>query len=384
VSFRGIHNRAVNCISIDQPAHFSAFEQEDPGEADTYDTTFDSCVIVNGTGNFVDVNNRGGDVTVINCDFELGPAASRSRLFEVDEGYLRIIDTNMRIKGALTTRMINPGAGTTEIELRGGRIVFEGTTPARLIDNSTSANIKVIVEDLVVDNFGSLTALYGNNPVMVAGSRFGNVRVIGNLTDIVSGVTADAIKPYLSGNVYDLGGDRVWKPVTTYVEARWIPAGSMRPRATSGAGLDDYDSGTNDVTIDALYFDSNTQEYAHFSEGMPKGWNRGPVTFAPCWTNTGGSAAQTVVWSLAGRAMGDGDAINGAFGTAQTSTDTWQAQNSQHRGPVSSPITIGNSPVENDLVVFEISRVTGSDDMAGDAILLGIMLFLTMNSDTDE
>jgi collagen type VII alpha len=172
-------------------------------------------------------------------------------------------------------------------------------------------------------------------------------------------------------------------PAGTGKNALWVPAAVMWPRATNGAGEGTYDSGANDVTIKTLDFDTTTQEYAHFVVAMPKSWNEGTVTFVPYWTNTGGSSTQTVVWSLAGRALGDSDAINGTFGTVQTSTDTWLAQNDLHIGPESSAITIGNSPAQNDLVPFEISRVVGSDNMAGDALLIGIMLFITTDAAND-
>lgn len=158
----------------------------------------------------------------------------------------------------------------------------------------------------------------------------------------------------------------------------------MWPRATSGAGEGTYDSGSNDVTVKTLDFDTTTQEYAHFCIGMPKGWNESTVTFQAYWTNTGGASTQTVVFSLAGRAVSDDDAINGAFGTVQTSSDTWLAQNDLHISPESSAITIGNTPAENDMVFFEVSRVVGSDNMAGDAILLGIKVFITYNVGNDS
>lgn len=163
----------------------------------------------------------------------------------------------------------------------------------------------------------------------------------------------------------------------------WIDASFLTPRATNGFQFTDYDSGANDVTLRVAAFDTSTQEYGHFKLRMPKSWNEGTVTFIPVWTNTGGSATQNVVWSLAGRALGDDDAINGAMGTAQTSGDTFLSQNDYHAGPESSAITIGNSPAEGDLVVFEVSRVVGSDNMAGDALLIGLVLRLTINAPND-
>jgi hypothetical protein len=163
----------------------------------------------------------------------------------------------------------------------------------------------------------------------------------------------------------------------------YVPAAAMWPKATNGAAEITYDSGANDVTVFALGFDTTTQEYAQFGIAMPNSWNEDTVTFIPYWTNTGGASTQTVVWSLAGRALSNDDAIDGTFGTVQTSTDTWLAQNDMHVGPESAAITIGGTPAANDFVMFEISRVVGSDNMAGDAVLLGIKLVLTMATAND-
>ncbi len=166
-------------------------------------------------------------------------------------------------------------------------------------------------------------------------------------------------------------------------QSMYIPASAMYPRATSGAEETTYDSGSNDVTIRALGFDTTTQEYAQFEVAMPKSWNEGTVTFVPYWTNTGGASTQTVRWTLAGVAISNDDALNASMGTAQSSSDTWLAQNDLHVGPESSAITIGGSPAEGDIVVFQISRDVANDNMAGDAVLLGIMLFFTINGVND-
>jgi hypothetical protein len=163
----------------------------------------------------------------------------------------------------------------------------------------------------------------------------------------------------------------------------YIPASGMYPRATSPAEEIDYDSGSNDVTIKALAFDTTTQEYAQFEVVMPKSWDFGTVTFRPYWTNTGGATTQTVRWTLAGVAIADDEALNATVGTAGNSDDTWLAQNDLHVGPESSAITIGGSPADGKLIVFQVSRDVANDNMAGDAVLLGIMLFFTVDKAND-
>ncbi len=163
-------------------------------------------------------------------------------------------------------------------------------------------------------------------------------------------------------------------------KAIWIDASAMRPKATNGAGFSDYDSGASDVTLRCADFDATTQEYAQFKMAMPEIWDEGTVTFKPYWTNTAGLSTETVIFSLAGLALSNDDAINASFGTIQTSTDTWIAQNDLHVGPESSAITIAGTPAAGDLVVFEVSRVVVSDDLTGDARLIGLMLYVTTNA----
>lgn len=172
-------------------------------------------------------------------------------------------------------------------------------------------------------------------------------------------------------------------PGVTGVVEYWIDAGSMTPKATNGAEAATFDSGSNDLSGSVLNFDTTIQEYAHFKHAMPKGWDEGTITFIPYWTNTGGSSTQTVEFTLAGRAISNDDVINGALGTAGASNDTWLAQNDLHIGPESSAITIGNTPAENDLVWFEISRNVANDNMTGDAVLFGIKLRITLNAVND-
>lgn len=166
-------------------------------------------------------------------------------------------------------------------------------------------------------------------------------------------------------------------------QAFYIPAGAVKPKATNGAGQTSYDSGSNDLTLDVLAFDSSTQEYAQFEMAMPKGWNRGTIAFRPYWTNTAGLTTETVVWSLAARSFRDDDSLNQTPGTPQTSTDTWLAQNDLHIGPESAAITISGTLTDPCLVVFELSRVVASDTLTGDALLIGIELYLSFDGTND-
>ncbi len=163
----------------------------------------------------------------------------------------------------------------------------------------------------------------------------------------------------------------------------WVPASAMVSRTTAGAASVTTELATNDVMLSSKDFDQNTDEAAQFSVAMPKGWDEGPVTFVPYWTAAAGSAAQNVSWNLRGLARSDDDALDTAFGTAQESDDALIATNDLHIGPESSAITIGGTPAENDLVIFEIFRDVSEDNLAADAKLIGVKVFYTVNAATD-
>lgn len=164
-----------------------------------------------------------------------------------------------------------------------------------------------------------------------------------------------------------------------------IPAGAMKSRTTNGAAAGTVEMTTNKNMVVTLDFDTSTQEFAQFSIPMPKSWNESTITFVPHWSHASTTTNFGVVWSLAGVAVSNDDAMDVAFGTAQTSTDTGGTTNDYYAGPESSAITIAGSPAENDLVMFQVARVPsdGSDTMAIDARLHGITLYITTNAGND-
>jgi hypothetical protein len=166
----------------------------------------------------------------------------------------------------------------------------------------------------------------------------------------------------------------------------WVPASAMVPRTTAGAAAGTVETATNRVMIKTLDFDTTTQEFAQFSVAMPKGWNEGTVSFVPVWSHAATATNFGVAWTLAGLALSDDDALDQAFGTAITVTDTGGTTNDLYRGPESAPVTIAGAPVENDVVIFQLARdpANGADTMAIDARLHGIALYITYDAPTDR
>ena len=165
-----------------------------------------------------------------------------------------------------------------------------------------------------------------------------------------------------------------------------IMAGSITPSVTGGcAALATIASAANQPDIQTLDFDTTTQEYAQFSIAMPSSWNEGTVTFVPVWSHAATTTNFGVVWDLQAIALSNDDAIAQAFGTAVTSTDTGGTTNDLYAGPESAAITVAGTPATSDTVFFRLSRVTGngSDTLAVDARLHGIVLFVTTAASVD-
>lgn len=165
----------------------------------------------------------------------------------------------------------------------------------------------------------------------------------------------------------------------------FVPASAMFPRVTNGAAAGSLETATNRVNVSTLDFDPTTQEFAQFQIAMPKSWDEGTVTFDVQWYHPATTVNFGVVWSLAAMALSDNNALDTAFGTAVQVTDTGGATNTLYISPTSGAVTAGNTPAENDYVVFQVARVPGdgSDTMAVDARLLGVRLFYNVNAGND-
>ena len=166
----------------------------------------------------------------------------------------------------------------------------------------------------------------------------------------------------------------------------WVPAAAMVSRVTNGAALGIAETTTNDLMLVTKDFDASTSEGAQFSIRFPKGWNLGTVTAIPYWSHPSTTTNFGVVWAVQAVAIGDDDALDAAFGTEQTSADTGGTTDDLYIGPETSAITIGGTPALGDLVVFQVKRNVsdGSDTMAVDARLHGILILYTATSFRDD
>jgi hypothetical protein len=152
----------------------------------------------------------------------------------------------------------------------------------------------------------------------------------------------------------------------------WIPAAAWIPRTTTGCGVDSRELATNRQNFDELLFDAGTDEFAQALHILPNTYTNGTITVRFYWTAASGSG--NVIWGIQGRALADDDALDIAFGTAQTVTDTLLAANDMHTTSATSAITLGGTPAANRPIQFQIYRDAdaGGDTLAVDARLLGV------------
>jgi hypothetical protein len=168
------------------------------------------------------------------------------------------------------------------------------------------------------------------------------------------------------------------------VETIWIPAASMTPNTTSGCAAATTETTTNKIMLNVCDYDAATDEAAQFLVGMPKSWNEGTITAQFSWTAASGSG--NVVWGMQCLARGDDDALDTAFGTAQTVTDGLTATGDLMISSATSAITVGGSPAENDNVWCRVYRDAdnGSDTFSADARLIGVKVLYGINALVDD
>lgn len=163
-----------------------------------------------------------------------------------------------------------------------------------------------------------------------------------------------------------------------------VMAAAMLAATTNGATASQLETSSNKNNYKVLGFNTTTQQFACFGVPMPKSFNNGTLTYQALWTFQSSSGG--VVWALEAQACSDGDATDGAWGTAVLVTDTALTAGQQHVSPTSAAVTIGGTPATSDMIYFRIKRVPadGGDTLGADAQLIGIRLFFTQNAADDS
>ena len=168
-------------------------------------------------------------------------------------------------------------------------------------------------------------------------------------------------------------------------ETMWVPASAMYATTTNPAAAAQIETTALRPDMKVFDFADTADDFVQFSVAFPKSWNEGTVTYQVFWTpsttNTG-----NCIFGLQGVAIGDGDTIDIAFGTAVDVTDAGIGTiEDQQVSPVSSAITIAGSPAVDQQTYFQLYRDAnaGGDTYTGVARVLGIKIFYTTDAAND-
>ncbi len=168
------------------------------------------------------------------------------------------------------------------------------------------------------------------------------------------------------------------------VRGMYIPASGLTAATTNGAALGTIETTTNKVVAAVKDFDQTTQEFVALAIQSPIWWNASTITVQFIWTAASGTGA--VVWAAQGVAFSDDDAMDTAYGTEQTATDTLITANDSHAAPVTAAITIAGTPVAGDLVCLRFKRnpADAGDTLNADARLIAVRVRWTMAQYDDQ
>lgn len=162
-----------------------------------------------------------------------------------------------------------------------------------------------------------------------------------------------------------------------------ILAQAMSPSVVGGcAALARIATSANHPDIASLDFDATTQEFAQFACTMPKDWDRGTITATFKWSHSATTINFGVKWGIQAVAVGDGDSIDAAYGTAQEVADTGGATNVKYWTQATSALTVAGSPQAEDTIYFRFYRLPSdsADNLAVDARLEEVKIYYTTNA----
>lgn len=281
-------------------------------------------------------------------------------------------NTNFQAKSGEGMLLIDEGQATEELAYSTGNsgatytipVANRGLEGGSAQSHSSGSSVKGVFTAGMWNNvIDALTNILVKSTGAVDGSKV--VKVSSN----------DALLPAAASNIQVNSADPK--------RAFYIPATAMVARTTTGAASGSTETTTNKVMVKSFDFDSATDEFVQFSIPSPKYWDAGTVTAEFYWTAS--SSSGDVIWGIQGVALANDDALDTAFGTAQTVTDTLTATGDVCITSATSAVTISGTPTAGDWVVFQIYRDAnaGGDTLGADAKLIGVRIQFTVSQYND-
>lgn len=256
----------------------------------------------------------------------------------------------------------------------------EGDTDQNLLFTDASADrvgIGTSSPDAKLDVIGTISgatvtanALRSSGSVVFEGTASGKTLVV-SATATVGALTAVTLTscPFLTTNA-----SGVFACGTLPTRNVILSAGGALASLQSGATLKAITFATNNVSARVAEFGETGDRYAEWDAVMPDSWDGGTLTAAFTWTTT--ATANDVEWSIRCRSYGDAEALDQAWGTAQSVADTAGTASTTRITSATSAITCAGTPAGGELVKFQVFRdsADAQDTMAGSGRLLGVKL----------
>jgi hypothetical protein len=266
------------------------------------------------------------------------------------------------VKGFYNTPIAGLTASAAELNILDG--VTASTAELNILDGVTATAAEINVLDGITASTAELNVLDGIPPTLTATE-------IGYLDGVTSSIQNQI-------NALSSGGNAT--------HTIWLPAGSFNPTTTNGATYAIQELATNDVMVAGYDFSASTDQKVQTMIAMPKSWNESTVTAQILWKDASSAGSGNVIWGVRARAVGDDDAMDAAFGTAQTVTDTFIASGDLHITSTTAAITAAGTPAEGDLLIVEVYRDAdaGGDTYTQSARFIGLRLLYTTNAADDS
>lgn len=295
-----------------------------------------------------------------------------------------VAGTNVTVSGTWPNQTINSTAsGTGDVvgpasATDGVPALFDSTT-GKLLKNSTPTGtgnpVLATSPTLVTPNLGVPTAIDASAATGTAASLTAGqaTAALGLKTASTTVAISSATAPTAGQVLTAINGTSAdWETPSGglgFYRTKNILASEFIPRVTNGSLVNSSETATNDVNYDTTDFDPATTQYAQYWWKTPLEWDAGTIKAKISWAADSGSG--DVVWNVSAVAIGDGEALDSAQGTAIAVTDTLQSAD-LNESPATAAITPGGTPVAGKYLVIEVSRDSASGTLATNARLLGV------------
>ena len=164
-----------------------------------------------------------------------------------------------------------------------------------------------------------------------------------------------------------------------------IPATGMYATTTAGASLGTAETSTYKVMVKTWDFDASTRENIQFQVPLPESYDGGVFTAVFLWSHPATTTNFGVTWGIEATAFDNDQALDSDWGVDVDTDDTGGTTDDLYVSAASGNITLSGADTSAEFAIFQIFRDVSdaADNMAVDARLHGIRLYLTTDAGND-